>query len=242
MKLWTPFELPHQFDFINWSDYTELQIWLYIVDTIFWVVAYGLIIRDIFKHKFVGMPWVNVCSNLGWELMFSVVVASNLGVLFHWGGRLWLVADLVILYGLLKYGKQQVAHPWVRKHFYVLVVVQVAAWCALTLGIYRELRDVIGGITGYMLNVYMSAMYIVMLLRNPRQPAWSLSVAIAKMFGTFVIGVASFVGPTPEPFILVMCVVTLGLDLTYIGLLLKRKSLPRIQLSVVSRHTPTTHP
>jgi hypothetical protein len=49
---------------LNTCNYTALQLGLVLVGTIFWNIAYYIIIRDGFKYQFVEMPFLAGASNL----------------------------------------------------------------------------------------------------------------------------------------------------------------------------------
>jgi uncharacterized membrane protein YvlD (DUF360 family) len=64
----------------------------------------------------------------------------------------------------------------------------------------------------------MSALYVVIILRHGQLVDFSLVVAWSKMLGTALLTVFNFVVQPGNPYLLLLCLLTLALDLLYIGL------------------------
>ncbi|TAE14606.1 MAG: hypothetical protein EAZ95_09730, partial [Bacteroidetes bacterium] len=73
----------------------------------FWILAYILIIRNIRKYKYVGVPIAAVCTNFAWETLWSTAFYSDMGDAFEWGYRAWFFLDIFIFIGILQYGHKQ---------------------------------------------------------------------------------------------------------------------------------------
>jgi hypothetical protein len=212
-------------DLFNLADFTPAQHACYVASTLLWVIAYVQIARDAIRTKWLGMPAAALVGNLGWELVFSTVVTTRLGAFYVWGARAWLLFDALLFVLLLRYGRRQARNRLIARHFIALVCAGVAAWSAMILAFVREFHDDIGGFTGYVLNVQMSALFVLAIVSHPRQRAYSLGVGVAKMLGTAVILVAELLAPSPSLFVLVLGPITLALDLAYIGLVAARERL-----------------
>ena len=101
----------------NTVDYTVPQLILFGIAAAYWVWVYIVVIRDIIKNKFVGIPVLAVCSNISWEFLWSFVFYTNMGALFEWGYRAWFILDVFIFYSILRYGKMQFTDPALKKYF-----------------------------------------------------------------------------------------------------------------------------
>lgn len=216
----------------NLAAYSAAQHAWYVADTLFWVLAYVLIAIQGFRHRFVGIPVAALAANLAWELLFSFVFETDLGPFYVWGARGWLAFDIVLVYLVLQHGPAQVHHPWLKARFKAIFVAVTASWLAVLYAFISEFHDSIGGYSGYILNLQMSALYIWLLLQYPMQPALSRSVAWSKGLGTAFIGAAELCAAKPSRFVLTAFVVTLLLDGIYLGLLQVRQRLPKVVESV----------
>ena len=52
------------YPWFNTTDYTVPQLILFAVAAIFWVIVYVIVIKDIFKYKFVSIPVLAICANI----------------------------------------------------------------------------------------------------------------------------------------------------------------------------------
>ncbi|PWJ43148.1 transmembrane-type terpene cyclase [Sediminitomix flava] len=208
---------------INLTDYTVNQQILFLVDAICWMVAYGLAARNVIKYKFLEIPLAALVANFAWELVYSFALVTELGLWAVWGIRAWFLMDVFLLYALFKYGRKQVKNPYVLRYFNVIIIGGIIAWSGIIYLFHEEFGDPIGGITGYILNIMMSFLYIMLFFNHPQQKALSLGVAVWKMIGTAVIGVAVWIGDVPQPFVIWLAVITFILDLIYTFLLMNRK-------------------
>ena len=116
----------------------NLDFWLYLIYfflALFWLPAYVLIIRRGFKDKSYGMPIVAMLGNWPWEWIFGFGLFSACPL--PWGncpgGLLQLanlaaaVLDTIIVYTILRYGREKMQIPWVKKNFYVLLLFGVVS-------------------------------------------------------------------------------------------------------------------
>ncbi|MCC5944516.1 MAG: hypothetical protein JJT94_06240 [Bernardetiaceae bacterium] len=213
---------------INLEDFTLAQQILFILDTLFWLAVYVLIERSTQKYKYVGMPAMALAANIGWEFVWSWVLVTNLGELFVWGARLWFFFDVLLFYRLMQYGQKQVTNVYLKKYFKLWVSLSVVAWAFLIYSFTVQFGDPIGGTTGYILNLMMSVLFIVLYLSNPKQKSWSISVAWCKMIGTVLIVISFWVGKMYYPFITTIGIITFMIDMTYIVLLYQRKKMSEV--------------
>ncbi len=217
-------------EWINLEKYTPAQLILFAIAALFWVLTYVLVIREAFKQKYVGIPIAAVAANFAWEILWSVVFKTDMGLLFEWGYRIWCILDIVIVYLLFQYGYKQIDNENQRKGFKPFFVFGVLSWMA---GIYfftKQYGDPIGANTAYLVNANMSALFILLLQRQPQQIAIALRYDVAwyKMLGTALTSVFCFWVYPYQYFMLSMTVVTFILDITYIYLIAKYRKEYRI--------------
>lgn len=200
----------------NTVDYTVPQLILFGIAAAYWVWVYIVVIRDIIKNKFVGIPVLAVCSNISWEFLWSFVFYTNMGALFEWGYRAWFILDVFIFYSILRYGKMQFTDPALKKYFGWIIGFTTLSWVAAIFTFTKNYNDPIGAISAYMVNAHMSALYILLILKFPKEKTLSLSTAWHKMLGTALTSVFCFWAFPQATFMLTMTVITFILDMTYI--------------------------
>src|SRR5215471_20709561 len=106
---------------VNTTDYTPQQLILFGIAAAYWVWVYIVVIIDIGRYKFVGIPVLAVCANIAWEMLWSFRFVTNMGMFFEWGYRAWFILDVYIFYSLFRYGKKQFSDPVLQKNFAVMV-------------------------------------------------------------------------------------------------------------------------
>lgn len=199
---------------------TALTI-VFVVGCLFWVVAYVVTIQNIRKFRFVEIPVVGACANLAWEFTWSFPFADQvsgmLGYGILWGYRIWFLLDLYIFYSILRYGHEQVSTAVIRKYFKPITIFMLLAWIAAFYFYARQGLDTpIGTITAYFDNLPLSALYIVLVLRQSHLYHFSRVVKWSKMLGTGLVSVAVCSYWNTNFFLMTLCAVTLLLDITYI--------------------------
>ncbi|MEL6537897.1 MAG: hypothetical protein AAFQ98_20925, partial [Bacteroidota bacterium] len=171
-------------------------------------------------HKFVEIPILAVCANFSWEFLWSWVFTTDMGLVYVWGYRIWFFLDVFILISLFRFGYKQIRIPSMVPYSKLIIGAGLAAWFYM-LYFYIKIYDApishMGIYSGYILNVFMSALYIPTLLGLRDQFPFSRLVAWAKGVGTFLITIFGFLR-FDDPFLISMMVVTTVLDATYITL------------------------
>ena len=203
----------------NTGQYPVPLLILFGVGCFGWVVAYVAIVRNALRNQFLEIPAGAVVANIAWEFVWGFLYPNSLGRFFSWGYRIWFFFDLAIVYLLFRFGDRQIDLPDLKAVFRPACVFGIAAWA---LGIYFFVGEGYdtgyGAISGYILNTMMSALYVVVILRHGHLHDFSLVVAWSKMLGTALLTVFNFVVQAGNPYLLLLCLLTLALDLLYIGL------------------------
>jgi hypothetical protein len=213
--------MPHPL--FNTKDYSMPQLILFGIAAAFWVIVYINVIRDIIKYKFVGIPALAVCANIAWEFLWSIMFYTNMGAMFEWGYRAWFILDVFIFYSVLKYGKIQFPVKLFQNRFQLILICAFLCWVAAIYALTKQFFDPIGAVSAYLVNVHMSALYILFIVRFPTEKSLSLGTAWYKMLGTALTSVFCFWVFPDQYFMLTLCVITFVLDMVYIFLLTKER-------------------
>jgi len=221
--------MPPMNELFNLEKYTAGQLLLYGVGCFGWVIFYAVVVREIIRKKFVEIPAPSVVTNISWEFVWSFLFSPDMGLVFVWGYRVWFILDIFITYSLFRYGDKQVNNPLLKKYFRPAVAFGIPVWI---LGIYffvaQGFDTPTGLISGYVLNVIIAALYILLVLRHPNMGDFSDLVAWSKMLGTALASVFCFWVLADKKLLLVMCVACFALDTSYIAVVRWRRNHPDV--------------
>jgi hypothetical protein len=195
----------------NTDEYSVLQLVVFGLGCFGWVVAYAGTLQMLAKQRFLEIPAAAVCANVAWEFVWGFLYPNDLGHFFTWGYRAWFFLDVFITYNLFRVGVKQIDTPAIRKHFVPICAATILAWAVGIFFFVRQGYDTgVGAVSGYILNVMMSWLYITLLLRHP--VGWfSDLVAWSKMLATL------------NAVVITLGVVTFVLDVAYTVLLRQRR-------------------
>jgi hypothetical protein len=201
---------------INLQDYTMPEVILFALGCLCWVIVYLIVIKNIRKHNFVEVPAVAVCANFAWEALWSWSYTTDMGLLFVWGYRIWFFLDVFIVISLFRYGYKQVINDQLRDKFIPYTIFGMVCWFGGLYFFIGEYGNPMGATSGYILNVMMSALYIMLFLNRDSIEGFSFTAGILKGVGTALISIFCFMRWSDDPFLLVLCVATFVLDALYI--------------------------
>lgn len=204
---------------------------LIIVGDFLWLVAYILFIVIGFRQRTYGVPLVAIGLNFTWEIIHTLVFPP-LNPDGHYNlphfiiQIFWLLADAVIVYQLLRYGKAQQTIPEFRRLFYpILLFAFTMDYIALrSFHVFFQQKD--GSASGVIINWVMSGLFVSMFFaRRSHRTGLSYGGAWAKMLGsacigfscTYIIVQSGALGPGFFLVFLFFCI--LVFDLTYVYLL-----------------------
>lgn len=212
---------------INTAKYTPVELIFFALGGLSWAVAYVAVLREIFKRRFVEIPAAAVVANISWEFTWGIVYRTDLGAVFAWGYRLWFVLDVVIVWGLLRYGAESLRTPRLREAFRGAAVLAILAWSATLLLFVRQGYDTTTGlVSGYAVTLMMSALYIPHFLRDPDKSRFSAVVAWAKLLGNGLVIVFCALALGDNHLLLTLCVSALVLDVAYLVLFYRHRCRP----------------
>lgn len=170
---------------INCVPYTWPEIFLFAGGCLLWVVAYGIIIRNAFRDKFMELAALTVCSNFAWEFIWSFPFKTDVGWFLVWTYRAWFFLDILIVWLLIKYGPKQIVQPAFRKHFTPAVLLIILAFTVLYYFFAKQGMDTpIGSNSAYICQVILSASCLLLLLGRESAEGFSMAVAWLRTLGT----------------------------------------------------------
>ncbi len=126
-----------------WGDKpTALIIFACVGVYLFWIIAYGLIMRHAYKTKMYGFPIVAVA--IVWSYEFCFIFFWPIGI--PWWAALewiWFIADTILLIQVLLYAKNTCSEPELRKNPWALAAFSVVTTLILmaTFVDYYQLTD-----------------------------------------------------------------------------------------------------
>jgi hypothetical protein len=203
---------------LNTAKYSGPMLLLYGVGCFGWVVAYWGTLQKIRTRHYVEIPAAAVVANIAWEFVWSFFFCPDVGRLFAWGYRLWFLLDVFITYNLFKYGPKQIVNTTLRRWFAPAAAFGIVAWAVMLYFFVQQKFDTpYGATSGYILNVMMSALYIILIVQEKNDlDNFSATVGWSKMLGTALLSVFNAILIPENRFLMTLCAVTFVLDVIYI--------------------------
>jgi hypothetical protein len=193
---------------------------LTLLSGVAWTVVYIVAIRIGFQQRTYAIPAAALALNFAWESIYAIHgLASYLGVQ-AFVNLAWAVADVLIIYTFLRYGRRELP-AFVSRPMFV-------AWSILlfaTAFVIQWLFIVEFGwanapkYAAFLQNLLMSGLFIAMFIARGGPRGQSIVIAAAKWIGTLaptiVFGVLA-----GSALILGLGILCTVFDLAYLGLLL----------------------
>jgi hypothetical protein len=207
--------------FFNLQKYDILELALFGLGFVSWVIAYYFILKDNKKYGICEMPMMMAAANIAWEFSWSFLFKSDLGVFFTWGCRAWFFMDIFINRAAYMNGLKLVTNKFLTATYGMWYVVSLIGWFCIVIFMCIDHDDnELGVVSALLINVVMSSLYVYQLLNYPQLRGKGFSVAAGwfKMIGTGSISAASFILWFDNEFLLTMCILTFFLDCVYLYL------------------------
>ena len=149
-----------------------------------WTVAYVLLIKRAMQDKVNTLPMLAICLNFTWEMM-AVFVLPNPSLawtVLEWS---WVLIDVGLVALLWLHGPNTLQQPLLRRHFHVLLPLLLVVCFIGQLTFVLTFGDLLGFIVAFVINLVMSALFIVMFFeRSPHLTGLCYPAAWLKMWGT----------------------------------------------------------
>ncbi|RSS79599.1 hypothetical protein [Streptomyces sp. WAC06614] len=197
---------------------------LTLVSGLAWTIVYIESIRVGLAQRTYAMPVVALALNFAWESIYSVRSLSE-GVSVQGVVNLvWALADVVIVYTFLRFGRAEFPAFVTKARFAGGTVAVFGTAYAVQLLFLAEFggHDAVR-YAAFLQNLLMSGLFVAMLLSRRGPRGQSLTIAVAKWLGTLaptlLFGVLEH-----SSFILGLGILCSVLDLAYLGLLVAVRS------------------
>ena len=208
---------------INFQDYDLTGLIFNGIGCFFWVIAYAILVFEIWKKKFVEMPVYIAGANIGWELVWGFIYHPNTGLLYEWSYKAAFFLDCFIFYSILRYGSKQPISEQSKKNLLLFCSINFIFWVLFSVTFYRGGYDTeIGANSGFIINVILSMQCIFMLFQTEDTSMFSMWFAWCRMLGTGLISVSLWYFYPEGEFVKLLGITCFLLDSNYIYLLWKR--------------------
>lgn len=196
-----------------------MELFLTLVSGVAWTLVYAEAIRVGLRDRTYAMPVAALALNFAWESTYAVndirTGLSAQGVV----NVVWALADIVIVYTYLRYGRAELPGFVTRPLFAVWTVLLFAsAFAVQWLFLARFGAHDASRYSAFLQNLLMSGLFIALYASRRGPLGQSLVIAVAKWVGTlaptFLFGVIE-----DAPFILGLGLMCAVFDLAYIALL-----------------------
>jgi hypothetical protein len=202
---------------INLETYTIAELGFLFAGTLFWNVAYFIIIRNAYKYKRVEMPFLAVCSNIAWEFAWAFLLYTDLGKLFEWGLRVWFFMDVAIFYFTVKYGAGQMSRDLFGKKFLPFMLLLVAWWIPVFYFFETEGLDTkMGTTSAYLITVVMASLFVYNATRKAPGLIATKSVAWTKFLGNTSMSIFVYLHHPEAHFLHLLTIAVFILNIIYI--------------------------
>lgn len=212
-------------DLLNLKDYTIPELILFGGGCYLWVIVYIIYVRNIMKGRCIDMPVFAGCCNIGWEFVWAWIgKPTDMGLILIWAYRLWFLLDMYIFYGLVRYGMHQVQEQGLKK-YYAVACSAFFLFFGLFFAFYKlqGLDTPIGANSAYMAQMFISVLYVVLIIKQPKGVMFSYPIAWMKMIGTGVNTIFMFMHYPDNHFLLTMAGTSLIIDCIYIYIFLQKR-------------------
>ncbi len=216
--------------FINLETYTVAEIAFLLTGTIFWNVAYFIIIRNAIRFKKMEMPFLAVSSNIAWEFAWAFLLFTDLGILFEWGLRVWFFMDVAIFFFTVKYGAKQMGNDIFGKRFLPFLLLLVLWWIPVFYAMEMEGLDTkMGTTSAYMITVVMASLFVFNATRKAPGLIATKSVAWTKFLGNSSMSVFVWMHHPEAHFLQLITVAVFVLNIVYIVQATKKQDIKHLK-------------
>lgn len=163
-----------------------LGLMIAILSSVFWTLAYILIIWRGQKDRTFGMPLTALAANLSWEVIFLYITLKEdpydmrLALILP-----WTLLEVAIVSQCFRYGREDFSSPFVKKNFHSGLLAIIIFVFSVLVFIIREFSDALGWYVAFGQNLMMSVLFVAMILRRNHLKGQSLGIALSKFLGTF---------------------------------------------------------
>lgn len=178
-----------------------------------WTLTYLLAIRQAILDGRVGIPAYLVAVDFAWEFTLTFVLQQTPRQ--RQIDFLWAICDAVLLYQVFRYGRRD--YQRMSPRAFRWSVIGVVVWAALAvLAGANEFHDTDGMYTGMIIQVPLSASFLLMLNRRGSSVGQSMYIAVAKFVGSLAAGLTAFLVYPAHHLFLVLVPTYVVIDIVYL--------------------------
>ena len=212
---------------LNTTQYSSLQVALVGVTSAAWFVMIASVVRGIRRHGAVEIPAAAAAANLAWATVWGLLNRTDLGAFFSGAYAIAFVLALVVFVYVVRNGARHVKLAEVRRWFTPGIWVSYVFWLWLLFLFVRQGNDTPNGmLSGFIVSVFMSSLYVVVELSDIDPTEYSAVAAWSKFVANGCATAFCFITFPANHFLLSLCVITVVLDLLYLLLFRRRLSAP----------------
>ncbi|UKA62611.1 hypothetical protein [Arthrobacter sp. FW306-04-A] len=203
-----------------------MTLFLTILSGVAWTTVYICAILVGFRDKSYAIPAAALGLNIAWEAIYAVHSLSSRLSVQGVINIAWALADVVIVYTFLRFGRRELP-GFVTRPLFVgwAVLLGLAAFAVQWLFIAEFDWEPASRYAAFLQNLLMSGLFIAMFVARRSLRGQSMLIAVAKWIGTLAPTI-TFGVLENSLFILGIGALCSVFDLTYIGLLLWAKRNP----------------
>ncbi|MDF9752947.1 hypothetical protein [Arthrobacter sp. ES3-54] len=202
-----------------------MTLFLTIVSGLAWTVVYVDAIRIGFRDRTYAIPAAALGLNFAWEAIYaarSIATGITAQGVFNIA---WGLADVVIVYTFLKFGRSELP-GWVTRRLFIgwAFLLSVTSFAVQLLFVAEFGWDDASRYAAFLQNLLMSGLFIAMFVARGGPRGQTLLIAVAKWIGTLAPTIA-FGWHGNSPLILGVGILCSIFDLVYIGLLWRSRQI-----------------
>lgn len=202
-------------------------LFLTIVSGLAWTVVYIDAIRIGFRDRSYAIPAAALGLNFAWEAIYaarSVVTGITVQGAFNIA---WGLADVVIVYTFLKFGRSELP-AWVTRRLFIgwALLLGATSFAVQLLFVAEFGWEDASRYSAFLQNLLMSGLFIAMFVARSGSRGQTLLIAVAKWIGTLAPTLV-FGWYRGSPLILGVGLLCSVFDLVYIGLLWRSRRRPQ---------------
>lgn len=198
--------------------FTPFQMTMLLTGTVIWFYLYIYLLYRSYKIKFVEMPAIVACANIGWELLWGFIFRSHHSVMVFISDGVAFIVDVFIFTNLIRFNRPYNANSFVRKNFTTICITGAIIWGIVLYTFKMQGYDTdAGGNTGYILNALI-ALFMIFQLGEVSTSLLSFRIAILKLIGDVLLGIFMYTLFADRPFTMAIVGICIFLDIVYVVL------------------------
>jgi hypothetical protein len=193
---------------------------LTLLSGVAWTVVYIVAIRIGFQQRTYAIPAAALALNFAWESIYAIHGLATYLEVQTFVNLAWAVADILIIYTFLRYGRAEfpafVSRPmFIAWSVLLFATAYVVQWLFIAEFGWADATKY----AAFLQNLLMSGLFIAMFVARGGPRGQSIVIAVAKWIGTLAPTIA-FGVLAGSAFIFGLGILCSVFDLAYLGLLL----------------------